>query len=85
MGPVLLLFALSATDPASAAAAPKEKDPMVCTRRRDIAFGSHMSKPRVCKRKSEWDAEARAARRELDQLNQRGMNPAEVPGGRPPQ
>lgn len=80
MSLVLFLLALS---PAATASEAKPKDPVVCTRSRERSLGTNIAQPRVCKRKSEWDEEARNTKRELQQANQRGNNPFKVPGGQP--
>jgi len=59
--------------------AAKQADPMVCTRRRDRMVGSNMAGKRTCKRKSEWALEARETQRDLQALDGRRIDPAEVP------
>ena len=81
---LLALFALQAPPAAvPPVPPPSKKDPIICRGGRDLVFGSHMSSGRDCRRKSEWDDQARDARRELKQINERGLNPAPVPGARP--
>ena len=84
-----LLLSLSAVLLASGsaeAAASKQEDPIVCTKNRQRSVGSNMLRGRVCKRKSEWAAEARETERELEMINGRGVTqppPAPQQGGGP--
>jgi len=81
---LLFLVAMQApATPAVEAAPAKKKDVVICRRGRDLQFGSHMAAPRQCKPKSEWDAQAADARRELKSMNERGNNPTPIPGARP--
>jgi hypothetical protein len=78
----LVLLALNpATPEASTSAAPK--DPVVCQRSRGSSLGTNIAQPRVCKKKSEWDAQAREARRNLQRTQDRRSDPFKVPGGQP--
>ncbi|NJC06648.1 hypothetical protein GGQ97_002441 [Sphingomonas kaistensis] len=81
MSILLALFALSAPDPIVVTATPK--DPVICERSRASSLGSNISQPRTCKRKSEWDAQARDSRRNLQKVLDRRSDPFKVPGAQP--
>ena len=78
------LFLLLALNPNEVdVTAPPPKDPIVCERSRGNSIGTNISQPRKCKRKSEWDAEAREARRNLQRTQDRRSDPFKVPQGQP--
>ena len=81
MSILLAILALSAPNPIEVSAA--SKDPVVCERSRGASLGSNIAQPRKCKRKSEWDAQARDSRRNLQKVLDRRSDPFKVPGAQP--
>jgi hypothetical protein len=78
-----LITALMLTQVAAQQQPPKEADPLVCTRARgNHTVGTRLRTKRVCLRKSEWDYVDQNSQRELKQLNDRTLHPAEIKGGR---
>lgn len=80
--PLLLMLLALDPDVPIAVEAPK-KDPVVCTRRAAATLGSNIAQPRICKKKSEWDAEAKNAQRNLQKFRDHRSDPAKIPGGQP--
>jgi hypothetical protein len=82
----LAVAAACISTPAVAAAdadtAPGKGDKVVCKREQAHELGSHMRAPKVCMKKSEWDEIADRTARDLRRLNQRGIDPAKIKGGR---
>jgi hypothetical protein len=81
MPSLLLLLALASPQTVEVTARPK--DPVVCQRSRSSSLGTNIAQPRLCKKKSEWDAQARDSRRNLQKIQDRRSDPFKVPGGQP--
>ena len=67
---------------AEATTTAKEDDPIICTGRENSVVGTRMRPKKICMRKSDWDYQRKHSRRELEDINQRGNNPAPVGEGR---
>lgn len=78
-----LLLVLLALNPNEVEVTAKSKDPVVCERRGGASLGTNIAGPRKCKRKSEWDTEARDSRRNLQRTQDRRSDPFKVPNGQP--
>lgn len=78
---VTVLLVLAQPDTIEVTAKPK--DPIVCERSRGASLGSNIAQPRVCKKKSEWDAQARDSRRNLQKIQDRRSDPFKVPNAQP--
>ena len=78
---LILLSALIATTPVAVAASePTKDDPIVCKGRSESIVGTRIKPKKTCMKKSDWDYIERHTREELQQINQRGNNPAPTAG-----
>ena len=78
---LILLTALIATAPVAVAASePTKDDPIVCKGRSESVVGTRIKPKKTCMKKSDWDYIERHTREELQQINQRGNNPAPTAG-----
>lgn len=92
MSLLLILLAMApdapttASAPAAPAAAPatQGKDRIVCERSRSASLGSNIVGKRVCRKKSEMDAEAEHTRRNLRKFQDHRSDPTKIPGARAP-
>ncbi len=73
---LLVFIAAAAAPPPADATTARIDDPIICERRSTSDVGTHMRAKRVCMRKSDWDYQRKHTRRELEDINQRGNNPA---------
>ena len=53
----------------------RDKDPIVCTKSREHMVGTRLNAKRTCMRKSEWDEMERHAKRELQSITDRRLDP----------
>jgi hypothetical protein len=77
---LILLTALLAAQPVTAAVEPAKDDPMICKGRSESVVGTRIKPKKTCMKKSEWDYIERRTREELQQINQRGNNPGPAIG-----
>jgi hypothetical protein len=72
---------LLATTAQQATTQPAEEDPVVCHGRSESVVGTRIKPKKICMKKSDWDYQEKHTQRELQQINQRGNNPAPIPSG----
>lgn len=76
-----MLIALGAAAPDTpVAAAPADKDPIVC-HRANADVGSHMRPEPVCMHKSDWDFVEKTTQRELRKFGEHWLDPGKAGGG----
>ena len=80
---LLAALMLSQAGAQSQAQPAKEADPVICLRPRSShRLGTRVRTKKTCLRKSDWDLVDDNSQRELKQLNDRTLSPAEIKGGR---
>lgn len=78
-----LVYALMLSQAAAVEQPSKDADPVICNRARGShTVGTRVRRKPTCLRKSEWDYVNQNSQRELKQLNDRTLHPAEIKGGR---
>jgi len=58
-----------------------DEDPIVCRGRSESVVGTRIKPKKICMKQSDWDYQEQHTQRELQQINQRGNNPAPIPSG----
>ena len=59
-----------------------EDNKIICKRDKGLEFGSHTRAKKKCMTKGQWKEIAAHTKRELSTINNRGNNPAPIPGAR---